>query len=166
MIDDDRGGPLPVARSVVLGCGAIVVLVAALLVVRPLIFSVASPRDDSVYAVAATGELVRGPIVKDLLLNAPHRIPGEQPDGGHALVRVVIAPFGGAGAGFTVVNAYSSQSGCAVRLAADRLLDCRGTAWTINGEPITSGVPALMRFPTVVRTGAIIVDFTQPVPGT
>jgi hypothetical protein len=49
-----------------------------------------------------------------------------------------------------------------VSIGADRLLGCRGEAWTYDGVPISPGTPSLQRFPTSVRTGAVVADFTRP----
>ena len=50
-------------------------LAAAL--VRPLIFSVAPPRDDSVVIVAQAPEIVDGPILRDVVLSRSYGWDGE-----------------------------------------------------------------------------------------
>ena len=71
---------------------AFLFLLGLLLLVRPLIYSVAPPRDDSVYAVATTASVpASAPLVKDLLLNAPHGLLGERRIGEHAAITVVIS---------------------------------------------------------------------------
>jgi hypothetical protein len=140
---------------------ALAALLGLLLLVRPLIFTFSSPRDDTVYAVAATGEIGETPRIKELLLNEPHGLHGERPNGVHAAIAVVISRT--LGGQFSVVNAWSPVHGCLVTVAADRLRDCRGSTWTFSGEPISPGDPALQRFPVRVENGAVIVDFTRPV---
>jgi hypothetical protein len=140
---------------------ALAALIGLLLLVRPLIFTFSSPRDDSVYAVVATGEIGETPRIKELLLNEPHGLQGERPNGVHAAITVVISRT--LGGQFSVVNTWSAVHGCEVTVAADRLRDCRGSTWTFSGEPISPGDPALQRFAVRVENGAVIVDFTRPV---
>lgn len=153
-----------VGRYAVAGLLAFVLLVGLMLLVRPLIFSIAPPRDDSSYAVAATSELAQGPILRELPLNASHGLPGEQPREGVPVVAVVLSlqPGGDPAA----VNAWSPTHGCRVTVDADRLRDCGGDSWTFEGVPIDAGLPTLQRFPARAAAGAVIVDFTEPLaPG-
>lgn len=152
---------MSVARYAVAGLVAFVLLVGLMLLVRPLIFSIAPPRDDARYAVAATSELAQGPILRELPLNASHRLPGEQLREGVPVVAVVISLQAGGAA--TAVNAWSSTHDCRVALAGDRLRDCHGDSWTFSGVAIDAGLPALQRFPAEAVSGAVIVDFTEPV---
>jgi hypothetical protein len=153
-----------VARYAVAGLIAFVLLVGLMLLVRPLIFSIAPPRDDSRYAVAATSELAQGPILRELPLNASHGLPGEQLRDGVPVVAVVVSlQVGGAA---SAVNAWSPTHDCRVSLAGDRLRDCGGDSWTFGGVPIDAGLPALQSFPAEAVSGAVIVDFTRPLaPG-
>jgi hypothetical protein len=151
----------PILRYAVAFVAALAALVGLVLLVRPLIFTFSSPRDDSVYAVAATGEIGEAPRVKELLLNEPHGLQGERPNGPHAAITIVISRT--LTGQFSVVSAWSEAHGCLVTVGADRLHDCRGSTWTFSGEPITPGDPALQRFPVRVESGAVIVDFTRPV---
>ncbi|MDQ6682759.1 MAG: hypothetical protein M3Y88_05725 [Chloroflexota bacterium] len=151
---------MPLRRYALAALLALAGLVAIMLVIRPLIFSLAPARGDANYAVAATAEVAR-PIHRDLLLAASHGLRGERPqEGGHVAISIVVAPL--PGGGYSVVNATSPESGCPVTIGADRLVDCRGRGWTYDGTPIGSGQPPLQRFPVAVRSGAVIVDFTRP----
>ncbi len=150
-----------VLRYAVMAFGGFVVLFGLLLLVRPFIFSVAPPRDDSVYAVAAVGDLTGGPLVRPILLNAPHGLQGERTSDGHAEISVVISRT--VTGQYAVVNAWSPVEACAVSLGADRVTDCRGHQWTLAGDPFATTDPPLQRFPVRIENGAIMVDFTTPV---
>jgi hypothetical protein len=143
---------------------ALAALVGLLLLVRPLIFTFSSPRDDTVYAAAATGEVGDAPVVKELLLNESHGLEGERPNGAHAAITVVISRT--LSGEYSVVNGWSPVNRCDVTVDADRLRDCRGATWTFTGDPITAGDPALQRFPVHVEQGGVIVDFTRPIIAT
>jgi len=87
---------------------AFLLLLGLLLLVRPLIYSVAPPRDDSVYVVATTSSVpTNGHLVRDFLLNTPHGLLGERRSGEHAVIHVVIAR--GLTGLFSVVNAWFSS---------------------------------------------------------
>ncbi len=137
-----------------------VLLLGLMLLVRPLIFSIAPPRDDSSYAVAASTELAKGPIRRELPLNASQGLPGEQVREDVPVIAVVLwlRPGGEPSA----VNAWSVPHDCAVEISGDRLRDCQGSTWTFDGAPIDASVPALQRFPAQSVSGAVIVDFTRP----
>jgi hypothetical protein len=150
-----------VLRYAVLAIGGFVLLLALLLLVRPFIFSLAPPRDDSVYAVATVGELTGGPLQRDLLLNRPHDLLGERPSGSHAELTVVISRT--VTGQYAVVSSWSTVNDCALTLGADRVRDCRGVQWTLAGDPFDSADPPLQRFTVRVENGALIVDFTSPV---
>jgi hypothetical protein len=64
---------------------------------------------------------------------------------------------------FAVVDAWSPTNDCAITLGADRLVDCAGDTWTWGGIPIDPVDPGLTGFPTTVRNGAVVVDFTRPI---
>jgi hypothetical protein len=155
--------PVPIRRAAV-GCLALALVgfgIAAL--VRPLIFSVAPPRDDSVVIVGTLSEIVAtGPTRVDQVLARSHGLDGELDVGdGRVQVAVIVAAsdFGGVSA----VNATSpGQDGCVVEIGADRLVDCEGRTWTYQGSPIDSADPPLQRFPVDVQGGAVVVDFTKP----
>lgn len=151
---------MPIARYAIAGLLGLALLVGAMLLVRPLIFSLAPERTDQNYAIAAADQLSAEPLQRELLLNASHGLPGEQPNGQRAILRVIVSqpPPGGV----VVVNAWSRDADCAVTLAGDRLRDCRGATWTFQGIPISARQP-LQSFPVAVRSGAVIVDFTRPV---
>lgn len=152
----------PPFRRAAIGCLVIALLglgVAAL--VRPLIFSVAPPRDDSVVIVGTLSDLSTGPIRHDLVLSRSYGLDGER-DAGDGRVQVAIIASANAAAGVTVVNAASpDRDDCPVEVAADRLAGCDGRTWTYEGLPIDSADQPLQRFPTEVRDGAITVDFTR-----
>ena len=151
-----------VARYAVAALIAFLLLLGLLLLVRPMIYSVAPPRDDSVYAVATAASVPTSePLVKELLLNTSHGLLGERPSGEHAVITVVVArALNGL---ISVVNAWSPTNGCALTARPDRLVDCRGHEWTLSGDPFASGDPPLQSFPVTNVNGAVIVDFTHPV---
>jgi hypothetical protein len=61
------------------------------------------------------------------------------------------------------VDAWSPTNDCPLSLLGDRLADCEGDTWTFDGVPIDPADPALLAFPTTVRNGAVVVDFTRPI---
>jgi hypothetical protein len=159
MFDD----PPPMRRAAI-GCLVLAVVglgLAAL--VRPLIFSVAPPRDDSVAIVATLTDVSTGPIRRDHLLSRSYGLDGEMDAGdGRVQISVIVARTGFGGV--TAINAASpGRDDCPVDIGADRLVDCDGRTWTYEGQPIDSADPPLQRFPTEVEAGAIVVDFTQMV---
>jgi hypothetical protein len=153
--------PVPVGRAVA-GCLviAIVGFVLALLV-RPLIFSVAPPRDDSAVAVAAAADVRSSPVERDVLLSRSYGWDGERDAGdGRVQLRLIVAParFGGV----AVLNGASPASdGCRVVIGADRLTDCDGHAWTFEGDPLDSADPPLQRFPASSESGSVVADLTR-----
>lgn len=148
-----------VARYVVGGILAFIVLVGGMLLVRPLIFSVASRRGDSSYAVTTQAEVARGPQIEELPLNDSHGLDGEHEVHGLIVIRV-IASLQPGGLTPTVVNGWSPSSDCPLELAGDRLRDCNGDTWTYAGDPISGDRP-LQRFPARLEQGAVMVDFTR-----
>lgn len=157
--------PVPVRQAVV-GCLVLALVglgLAAL--VRPLIFSVAPPRDDTVVVVAQATELADGPIRRDVLLGDSYGWDGEVDAGdGNAQLAVIVAEAQGAGA-VVVAAASPVEEGCAVEIADDRLRDCAGRAWTYAGIPLDPADPPLQRFPAVVENGAVVVDMTRTLEG-
>ena len=150
-----------IGRTVTLAVLAFAGIMAILLLVRPFIFSLAPPRDDSAVAVAAVGELTGAPTLRPVLLNGPHGLLGERVGDGHAEVSVVASRT--VTGQYAVVNAWSPVNDCAVTLGADRVTDCQGVQWTLAGDPFAPGDPPLQRFPVTIANGALVVDFTQPV---
>ena len=153
--------PVPIGRAAV-GCLLIALVglgVAAL--IRPAIFSVAPPRDDTVVIVGTLSEVQAGPFRRDQLLARAYGHDGEVEAGdGRVQVGVVVAPstFGGV----SVVNAASPVADdCPVVIDGDRLADCDGRTWTFEGLPIDPDDPPLQRFEASVVDGAIVVDFTR-----
>ena len=153
--------PPPIRRADI-GCLVLAIVgfgFAAL--VRPLIFSVAPPRDDSVVIVGTLAEASAEPIHRVQLLSRSYGYDGELDAGDGRVEVTVIATATGSG-GVTVVNAASpDRDDCPVDLGADRLVDCDGRTWTYEGLPIDSADPPLQRFPATVEDGAIVVDFTR-----
>jgi len=151
-----------VARYLVAALVAFLLLLGLLLLVRPLIYSVAPPRDDSVYAVVTAASVpTTEPLVKVLLLNSPHGLLGERRTGEHAVITVVVSR--GLNGLFSVVNAWSPVNDCALTARPDRVVDCRGKAWTLAGDPFTPEDRPLQSFPVTNQNGALVVDFTHPV---
>lgn len=140
---------------------ALVALVGLTLLVRPLIYSVAPPRDDSVYAVAAVTAVTTTPIVKDVLLNTGHGLLGERANGAQVVIRLAIVKT--LTGEYSVVNAWSPVSDCALAAGEDRLKDCEGHAWTFDGAPFASSDPPLQRFVVHVDNGALVADLTRPI---
>lgn len=153
--------PVPVRRAAI-GCLLIAILglgVAAL--VRPAIYLLAPPRDDSRVIVGTLTELASGPIVRDQVLSRSYGHDGEVDAGdGRVQLRVIITPTGFGTA--TVVNAASPvELDCPVEIGADRLRDCSGRTWTYEGLPIDGADPPLERFAVEVEGGAISVDLSE-----
>ena len=153
--------PPPIRRAAI-GCLVIALVgfgLAAL--VRPLIFSVAPARDDSVAIVATLADISTGPVRRDQLLSRSYGLDGEANAGdGRVQISVIVAPTGFGGV--TALNAASpGRDDCPVEIGADRLVDCEDRTWTYEGQPIDPADPPLQRFPTEVEGGAIVVDFTQ-----
>ncbi|HEX7172934.1 MAG TPA: hypothetical protein VF365_10045 [Candidatus Limnocylindria bacterium] len=153
--------PPPIRRAAI-GCLALAIVgfgFAAL--VRPLIFSVAPPRDDSVVIVGTLTDAAAGPIRSVQLLSRSYGYDGEL-DAGDGRVEVTVIASATDFGGVTVVNAASpNRENCPVGLGADRLVDCDGRTWTYEGLPIDSADPPLQRFPATIEDGAIVVDFTR-----
>jgi hypothetical protein len=156
---------VPVRRYVVAAALGIAALLLVTLLVRPIIFSLAGPRDDRNYPVLSASDADRGPTLVELVLNDPHDLPGEVVRDDRVGYSVVVAPLPGRD-GYSVVGAWSPANGCAVEIFQDRLRDCRGGTWTFEGFPIDAGDPSLTAFPVTVRNGAVLVDFTAPMDPT
>jgi hypothetical protein len=155
--------PVPLARYAVVIALAIGGLLLVTLLVRPFIFTFSEARDDSRYPLLATAEADAGARLLEIVLNESHGLLGETVRDEAVGLRVVVAPRPG-GNGHTVVSAWSPANDCGVTLAADRLVDCDGAAWTFDGVPLDPADPPLQRFPAAERNGAVVVDFTQPEP--
>ena len=155
--------PVPIRRAAV-GCLLIALAgLAVALIVRPAIFSFASPRDDSAVVVATAADVVDGPVKRDVLLTRSYGWPGEIDAGdGRVQLSVIVAP--GAFAGVTAVAAASPLSDdCPIEVAQVGLVDCEGRAWTLDGVPLESGLPPLDRFPVDVAGGSVTVDLTRTI---
>jgi hypothetical protein len=157
----DRRDPLPVRRGVVAGVLAAAAIGGLLLLVRPFLFSFAPPLGDENYTVASAAAIRNGPALVEIVLNESHDLPGEVHRNQAVGLTVVVSAVGTDA--FVVVDAWSPTNDCAVTLAADRVVDCAGDTWTFDGVPIDPADPALLAFPTTVRSGAVVVDFTRPI---
>ncbi|MGH9250744.1 MAG: hypothetical protein ACRD0W_14645, partial [Acidimicrobiales bacterium] len=111
---------------------------------------------------AAVADASDRPLLVRLLLREGHGLHGEEVVGEHVAISVVVAP--GLVGGFSVVNAWSPVHECAIGLGADRLIDCAGATWTYAGLPIDPAHPSLQRFAVQAIEGALVVDFTAPLP--
>jgi hypothetical protein len=154
--------PIPV-RRVLVGFALIVLLVlAVMLLVRPTIFTLAPPRDDSVVAVGTLNEVSAAPRRVEVVLSDSYGWDGEQDaDDGRTQLGVIVGPTT---TGFAAVNAASPVADdCPVEITADRLTDCDGRSWTFAGLPIDSADPPLQRFPITVDGGSVFVDFTRTI---
>jgi hypothetical protein len=154
---------MPVARTAV-GCLVVaLVIVGLMLLVRPAIFSLAPPRDDTHVILGTTAALASGPRVVQVALARSYGLDGERPlDAGRVQAAVVVAPT--LSGGFSVVNAASPVApDCPVEIAGDRLRDCEGRTWTFDGSPIDPGLPPLQRFEVSVDDGSVGADLTRPI---
>ena len=152
---------MSVGRYVLTGVLVAAAVSGLLLVIRPLLSSLAPPRDDTNYTVASVARAGEGPLRVELQLNEPHGLPGEVRSEERTGLTVIVAPLGPLA--FSVVNAWSPTNDCAITLGADRVVDCEGDAWTFDGIPIDPIDPPLQSFPTRVSNGAVMVDFTRPI---
>jgi hypothetical protein len=157
----DRDQPVPIGRYAVLALLAVLVLLGITLLVRPLIFSLADPRDDARYPLLSIGEADEGPQLVEILLNDSHGYDGEVVRDDRVGYTVVVAPLPGR-EGYSVVGAWSPTGDCALEVSGDRLRDCDDATWTFEGIALDSEQPSLVAFPATVRNGAVIADFTMP----
>ena len=80
----------PPFRRAAIGCLVIALLgLGAAALVRPLIFSVAPPRDDSVVVIGTLAEVAAGPVRQDLVLSRSYGHDGER-DAGDGRVQIAI----------------------------------------------------------------------------
>lgn len=155
--------PVPVRRYAV-GCLLLVVagLIVALLV-RPAIFTFAEPRDDSIVTVGTAAAVASGPVQRELLLSRSYGWDGERDAGdGRVAITIIVSPspFGSIAA---VSAASPVTAECPLEIGADRLTDCEGRAWTLDGLPLDPADPRLDRFPVQVDGGAVVVDLTRTI---
>jgi len=157
--------PVPIRRALI-GCGALAVVgIVAVLLVRPAIFTFAEPRDDSVVTMGTlTAATSAGPTRHDVILSRSYGWDGEQDAGdGHVQISVIVSP-GTLGGLAAVAAASPVDDDCPLEIGADRLTDCAGRQWTLDGLPLDSADPPLDRFPISVDDGTVIVDLTQTLP--
>lgn len=153
--------PVPIRRAAI-GCGVVALLVLlVMLLVRPAIFTLAPPRDDSAVVAATSSEVASAPVRTELVLARSYGLDGERSAGeGRVQVAIILAPstFGG----IVAVNGFSPmEPDCQVAIESDRLTDCAGRAWTFQGDPLDPDDEPLQRFPTRVEGGSVIVDLTR-----
>ena len=155
--------PVPVRRAAI-GCLLVAAAVVVLaLLVRPAIFSVAPPRDDSAVVVATATEVAAGPIRREVLLSRTHGWSGER-DAGDGRVQLTVIVSQPAIAAIAAVNAASpGRDDCPIEIGADRLLDCNGRAWTFDGFPLDPDDPNLERIAARLEPGGVVLDLTGPV---
>ena len=153
--------PVPIRRAL-LGCLALVVIgVAAVLLVRPAIFMLAPPRDDSAVIVATVAQLGDGPIRRDVVLSRSYGHDGEIDAGsGRVQLGLIVAP-GPFGATLVLNAASPVADDCPIEPEVGRLVDCDDRAWTVDGRPIDAADDPLQRFAVEVRDGAVIADLTR-----
>jgi hypothetical protein len=153
--------PVPLRRAAV-GCLLLAIAaIAVLLVVRPAIFSLAPPRDDGAVVVASQTEVSAGPLRRDVVLSRSRGWAGERDAGdGRVQVSVIVSPttVGGIAA---LIAAAPDVDGCDVIVGADRLTDCQGRAWTVDGVPLDPGDPPLQRVPVDVANGSVTLDLSR-----
>jgi hypothetical protein len=152
---------VPVRRYLVIALLAVAALLVITLLVRPLIFSLAGPRDDANFPLTSVAEADKGPALHEIRLNDPHDLPGEVVQGDEVGYSVVIAPLPGRD-GYSAVGAWSPVNQCALAIDGDRLRDCKDATWTFEGFPFANEDPPLTAFPVTVRNGAVLADFTAP----
>lgn len=155
--------PVPVRRAAI-GCIVVAAAVVGLaLLVRPAIFSVAPPRDDSAVVVATATEVAAGPIRRDVLLSRTHGWSGER-EAGDGRVQLTVIVSQPAIAAVAAVNAAApGRDDCRIEIGADRLLDCEGRAWTFDGIPLDPADPTLERIAARLESGGVVLDLTGPV---
>ena len=154
--------PIPI-RRVLVGFALIAVAVLAfMLLVRPAIFTLAPPRDDTVVAVGTQSEVSASFRRIDVVLADSYGWDGERDAGdGRSQISVIV---GATETGIVAVNGASpAADDCPVEITPDRLTDCDGRSWTFAGLPIDSADPPLERFPITVDGGSVFVDFTRTV---
>ncbi len=153
--------PVPIRRAVV-GCLLLALLgIAAIALVRPTILLFADPRDDSNVVLGGAAMADDGPVERGVVLGRSYGWDGESPaEAGRVELAVIVAP--GRAGGLTTVAASSPvDDDCPLTIGADRLTDCDGRAWSLEGFPLDPADPPLDRFPTTVDDGAVVVDFTR-----
>lgn len=151
---------VPLGRAAI-GCGTLAVFVLGVaLLMRPAIFSLAPPRDDSAVVVGTATEITSEHVRREVLLSRSHGVDGER-DAGDGRVQVAIIVGPSTAGGIVAVNGFSPmQEACPVSIGADRLTDCSGREWTFDGDPLDAAHDPLQRFPVQVDAGSVLVDLT------
>ena len=153
--------PVPVRRAVI-GCLMLAVLgILVVALIRPAILLFADPGDDSAVVVGSVALIGQGPVERGVVLGRSYGWDGEADAGGGRIeLTVIVAPGQFAGAS-TVAAASPLGEACPVEIGADRLTDCDGREWSLEGLPLDPADPPLDRFPTVLEDGNVVVDFTR-----
>jgi hypothetical protein len=154
--------PVPLTRYAAVALLGLGIVLLAVFLVRPFIFTFSEARDDANYAIASASQVDNaGALLIEVVLEEAHGLPGaEAVEEDRLKLRVVAARVPGQGT-YSVVNAWSPSNHCPLSIAEDRLVDCDGDTWTYQGVPFEAGGPFIIAFPNEVRQGAIMVDFTR-----
>jgi hypothetical protein len=154
---------MAVRRLVVLALLLFALVFGIMLLLRSLVFTVVTPRDDAAYPLVAVAQALAGPRAYDVVLNDPRGLDGEEVVEGRAVLVVIVSP-GPDRVTFNVVNATSPIDGERVQIAGAILIGADGSRWSLTGEPADPGTQALQRFPAAVDGDVVVVDFTRPDP--
>lgn len=152
-------------RRALIGFALIAAFVVVLMaLVRPAIFTLAPPRDDTSVAVGTLTDVSAGPDRVEVVLSRSYGWAGERDAGdGRVQLGVIVGPTS---TGIAAVSGASPvEADCEVTIGADRLTDCGRRSWTFGGQPIDPAHPPLERFPIRVDGGTVIVDFTRTADG-
>jgi hypothetical protein len=154
----DEGVPV---RAAVIGClGLAVIGLLAVLLTRPTILLFTDPRGDDEVALGPASMADAGPVSVGVVLSRSYGWDGEAAAGDGRVELAVIVATGQTGGTSTVAAASPLRESCPVEIAADRLVDCDGHAWTFEGLPIDPADPPLDRIPTSIEDGQVVADFT------
>jgi hypothetical protein len=151
-------------RAAVVGCLGLALLgILVVLLARPTILLFTDPRGDDEVVLGPASMTDDGPLSVGVVLTRSYGWDGEAAAGqGRAELAVIVAT-GQVGGTSTVAAASPIRDDCPIEIAADRLVDCDGAAWTFDGFPIDPDDPPLDRFPTTIDDGQIVADFTRTI---
>jgi hypothetical protein len=152
-----------IGRLVFLGVGLLGLVVGLMLLAGVFLEAVVTPRDDAAYPLTTVAQALSGPRTFEVALTDPQGLDGEEVIEGRGRLLVIVSPGPGAES-FFVVNATSPIDGERVEITREGLIGTDGTAWSVAGDPVDPADPPLQRFPSIVREGVLIVDFTEPDP--
>lgn len=153
--------PVPV-RGALIGCLALAMAgILAVVMVRPAILWLTDPRDDSSVVLGPTSITAEGPVELGVVLSQAYGWPGaREAASGRFELRVIVSLSRTLGP-TTVAAASPLRPDCPVTVAADRLIDCDGRAWTFEGFALDPADPPLAHVPTTIDDGQIVTDFTR-----